>query len=187
MINDVEHIVAACQRREPSAQRRLYDEYGPMMLGVCMRYTRSRDEAQDLLHDGFIKVFENIGRLRTPQALEDWIYNIMVNESINYVKRRSKLTYCDVWEMAQQDELESQTEASPLDTDNYDTRWIVTLLQQLPEKYRLAFNMHEVDGLSYPEMALKLDQPETTVRSTYSRARQLLLNKIKKHAKNIAL
>ena len=96
MMSDIEQVVDACRRKDAKAQKRLYDEYAPIMLGICMRYTHSRDEAQDLLHDGFIKIFENIGKLQNPMAVETWMKKIMVRVSINYVTRNRHILYTDI-------------------------------------------------------------------------------------------
>ena len=88
MNTEVEQLVEACARKDPKAQKQLYDQYAPTLMGLCMRYTHSRDEAQDLLHDGFIKIFENIGKLKKPQSLETWMRQVMISQSINYLSRR---------------------------------------------------------------------------------------------------
>ena len=139
---EIEHLVAACQRKEADALKQLYDEFSPMMLGVCMRYTRSRDEAQDLLHDGFLKVYKNIGKLKQPMALEDWIYRIMVNVCVNYVCRRREVVYCGITGMDGRQN-EEQFSAAPFDTDPFETAEVMKAIRALPDPYRAVFNMKE--------------------------------------------
>ncbi len=174
-----EYIVAGCQKNQPLAQKMLYDSLAPMMLGVCMRYTHSRDEAQDLLHDGFIKAFERIGNLRDANAVESWLYRIMVNVSINYVTRNCQLRYTDP------SVLEAQNSGEELDGDELwadDKRFamdqIVQAIQDLPEQYRLVFNMRQVEEMEYSEIAKQLGQQESSVRSSVCRARQMLRKKL---------
>ena len=158
--------------------KQLYEELAPAMLGVCMRYTHSRDEAQDLLHDGFVKAYVNIDKLDNPSALLAWMYQIMVNLSINYVTRRSALLYCDMEEVSEQNDWSDDVE---LDLDGTSNRAeeLVEALQSLPDRYRVAFNMRAVEEMEYSDIAAQLHIPESTVRSRVSRARQLLLEKLK--------
>lgn len=175
---NMEQIVAACQRKEPDAQRLLYDEYASRMLGVCMRYTHSRDEAQDLLHDGFIKVFEKIGQLQSAQSLEGWMYKIMVHESVNYVTRNKNVTYYDIDQMEEQCDFSSRMDDDVLDTDAHSVERVLAAIRELPDLYRLAFNLREVDELTYTQIASELNRPEGTVRSLVFRAKQMLRNKL---------
>lgn len=167
------HLVAACQRNDADALRQLYEEFSPMMLGVCMRYTRSRDEAQDLLHDGFLKVYKNIGKLKHPIALEDWIYRIMVNVCVNYVCRHREVVYCGLSGM-DNGQNEDQFTETPFDTDPFETAEVMKAIRALPDPYQAVFNMKEVDGFDYPEIAERMDMKEVTVRSIVSRAKKML-------------
>lgn len=177
MLNNHEQIVSACKRKDSKAMKLLYEELSPTMLGVCMRYTHSRDEAQDLLHDGFIKVFEKIDQLRKPEALVSWVYRIMVSVSIDYVKKNQEIVYCD---LKQQDEENEPHVEEPydLDAENTTVEEIVAILQSLPDRYRLMFNMREVEEMRYEEIAEQLKLPMTTVRSYVSRAKKMIKMKL---------
>lgn len=178
MKHDLDTIVAACQRKETWAQKSLYEAFASQMLGVCIRYTHSRDEAQDILHDGFIKVFERIGKLQNRAQVVSWIYRIMVRESINYVSRRTNLVYSD---MAGLSESFSSDDAV-FDSDQYQVSDVLEALRQLPDSYRLMFNMHEVDDLDYAEISTLLGLPESTIRSGVYRARILLRDILSKNS-----
>ena len=177
MIIDKRQLVAACQQRDPEAMKQLYVELAPTMLGVCMRYTHSRDEAQDLLHDGFIKVFENINKLNNPLALVSWIYQIMVNLSIDYVVQNSNLQYYDAEKM---EGFEDKSDEEQLDLDKQakTAEEAVRALQSLPDVYRAAFNMRAVEGMEYDEMAAKFKKSEATVRRYVARAREMIIEKL---------
>ncbi len=177
MVNDIDKVVAACQRKEKWGQKALYDEFSPMLLGVCMRYTHSRDEAQDLLQEGFIKVFAKIGTVREPQKVGAWMYAIMVRESINYVSRRLKVHYCDAQQL---DDSEQSTFAQPFDTDEFEVAEVVRALQKVPDLYRMAFNLRVVEELDYADISEQLGIPESTARSAVARARLLVVNILKK-------
>lgn len=168
---NVEELVRGCQRHNPEAQRQLYEEFASMMLGVCSRYTSSRQEAQDLLHDGFVKVFENIGRLTTPHALEDWIYHIMINVSVNYARRHSNRL------LPLPDDLDQlgSVDMSPLTAEE-----ITNAISQLPDPYRLVFNLREVEGEEFATIAQQLNVAEPSVRSILSRAKKLLRDQLSK-------
>jgi RNA polymerase sigma-70 factor (ECF subfamily) len=178
MKTEMEIIVTGCQRGLSTAQKMLYDRFAPMMLGVCMRYTHSRDEAQDLLHDGFIKAFESIGRLQNANSVESWLYKIMVNVSINYVTRNRQIQYTDMATLENQEDLVASMDETPIENDHYTMDQIVRAIQELPEQFRVVFNMHEVEEMEYSEIAEQLGIQESTVRSHFSRARRMLREKL---------
>lgn len=177
MSTDKKQLVAACQQKDPEAMKQIYEEFAPAMLGVCMRYTHSRDEAQDLLHDGFIKAFESIGKLRDPEALEAWLRQIMVSVSVDFLKREKVLVYRDMESMI--DHLnEPYDDALDLDGEEMRIAQIVKVLQSLPAHYRVVFNMREVEEMKFEDIAIILHLPETTVRSYVARAKKMLRDKI---------
>ena len=177
MSYDRKHLVAACKRKDPQALKQLYVELAPAMLGVCMRYTHSRDEAQDLLHDGFIKAFETIGKLRNPEVVEVWLRRIMVSVSVDYVMRNNRLVYCDMERVADTRNLIAEED---LDLDNLGEKvdQIIDILQSLPSHYRIVFNMRAVEEMEFDEIAATLHIPVATVRSYVARARNMIKNKI---------
>ena len=178
MITDKEQLVFACQQKDQEAMKRLYVELAPSMLGVCMRYTRSRDEAQDLLHDGFIKVYENIGSLKEPMALESWVYHVMVNVALDYLKSSAQLVCCDENDL-EGFAPESDNESLDFDMMGISVEDVVNAIQSIPEKYSVLFNMREVEDMDYDEIAALLRMPEATVRSGVARARHLIRKKLK--------
>ena len=176
MINDPEQVVAACKRKDQKAMKLLYEELAPVMMGVCMRYARSREDAQDLLHDGFVKVFERIGQLRNAQALVRWVYKIMLSVSVNYVLESQILVYCDLEE---NDEQNSFGELEQWDFDRVTTaEMIVEILQTLPEPYRLAFNMREVEEMEYKDISEQMKVTETTARTYVHRAKNMIRERL---------
>ncbi|MBO4599674.1 MAG: RNA polymerase sigma factor [Bacteroidales bacterium] len=174
MLTDKEQVVAACQRKNPEAFKRLYEELAPAMLGVCMRYTHSLDEAQDLLHDGFIKAYENIGKLGNPSMVEAWLYQIMVNLSIDYVKARSKVICCDLEQMEAEGSVDTAEEVMDFDRDDIDVEEVLEVVRSMPYHYQLVFNMKDVEGMDYELIAKILKMPLSTVRTRVHRARLLI-------------
>ena len=154
----------------------LYEELSPVMMGVCMRYARSREEAQDLLHDGFVKVFEKIGQLRNAQALVKWVYKIMLSVSVNHAMENQAIVYCDLEERDEQDDFQALEQ---WDFDRETTaEMIVEILQTLPEHYRLAFNMREVEEMEYKDISEQMNVPEVTVRSYVHRAKKMIRERL---------
>lgn len=171
---DIIKTVKACQRRESDAQKCLYDHFAASLMGVCMRYTRSRDEAHDVLHDGFIKVLENIGQLHDPESVYAWMHSIMVNESINYLTRKRNVVYADLQQMEFDNDPTVLSNDEELDTDDYEVERVLKALAELPDKYRIVFNMRVVEEMNYVKIAEELGVSESTVRSLVYRATKML-------------
>lgn len=170
MNQELEKIVLGCRRHDPEAQKRFYDAFAPKMMGLCRRYVSCREEAQDILHDGFIAAFEHIDELDDAQSLLSWLGRIMVNRTLNYVTRNNRLVYSDMVELAGVADEQDQV----LDTDQFCLSDVLAAIDRLPDNYRVAFNMHDIELMPYAEMAKALGQSEVNVRSMVFRARQML-------------
>ena len=164
MAVDYAHIIEGCLRHDRRAQRALYDTFAPMAMGVCMRYASDRDAAQDLLQDGFVRVFENIGRVRDPERLGAWIYRLMLNECLRQYRKKMPVQYAD----------EGRIESVQLPLDPFGTEEVVAALQRLTTAQRMAFNLVEVEGYTYEEVAEQMKCSEVNVRSLLSRAKGCL-------------
>ena len=145
MAADFTHIVEGCRRRDRVAQRQLYDAMAPMAMGVCMRYVRNREEAQDLMQEGFVHVFEHLSQLREVEKLPAWVRKVM-----------------GVADRAEQ----------PLDP--FADEEVVLALQQIAPQQQVVFNLVAVEEYSYDEAAKLLHCSEVNVRALYSRARHQL-------------
>ncbi len=158
-------IVAALTRRERWAQQQLYEQYYGKMMGICLRYAGSRDEALDLLHEGFIKVFQNIGRYRPGTSLPAWIRTIIVNTCIDYYRKNMRRRTEDL------------SDAHYLSDDNPDVlsnlteQEILAAVQELSPAYRAVFNLYVVEGYSHKEIGEALQITESTSRSNLVKAR----------------
>lgn len=168
-MTDTKKLVEECLKQDPRAQKTLYDTYAPMMLGVCMRYARSREAAEDTLHDAFVKVFAKLHTLRNKVALEDWIYHIVIYTAINNVKRER-------WHFEA-----IEVDAVELDYSPYDVSELLEVIQTLPAVYRTVFNLREVEGYDYKEIAKMLKLNENSVRSILFRAKKMLKEKLTRH------
>lgn len=140
-----------------------------MAMGVCMRYSRSREEAQDLMQDGFIKVFEKLGTLKEPERVGAWIHQIMVNVCIDSFHRRKEFRFLD----------DTMEEPVTLPLDPFAMDEIVAAIQELPPHQQAVFNLVEVEGYSCEEAARRLRQTASAVRATLCRAKAALREKLK--------
>ena len=172
-------LVIACQRQEPRAQDAFYERYKGRMLGVCVRYAKTLAEAEDIFQDAFIKIFQHIHELEKPESADSWVKSVVVRTAINYYNRTTRQEERFTTYEYVSDELVSDDYEMVLNQQNTDA--LLTLISQLPDAYRLVFNLYLIEGYSHAEIAALLTIPEATVRSQYSRAKQLLIKKIQQN------
>lgn len=153
-----------CRRRDRRAQKALYEMMAPMAMGVCMRYARSREDAQDVMQDGFVRVFERIGQLRDASSLGAWVNRVMVNESMRHSRHRW-------YQHHQLVENIEEVESLRMAEETYDMESIVLALQHLTASQRAVFNLIEVDGYSFKEASEMMHCTESNLRALLSRAK----------------
>lgn len=177
MIFDQKNIILACQKQCPKAQKSLYDTFAKKMLIVAMRYTSGRLEAEDVLQESFIKVFENIRSFRQDCSLETWIKRIVINTALK--QNRSKLYLFPALDV--QDLHESYQESTEfLSQLHYED--LLAMVQKLAPRYRVVFNLYAIEGYQHNEIAEMLGISEGTSKSQYSRAKQILKEMIEQEA-----
>ena len=168
---DEYQLVKDCLKQKPEAQRQLYEQFAKTMLGVCYRYTKSFKDAEDVLQDGFVKVFLHLRQYKQEGQLGAWIRRIMVNTAINFLKRDRK--YRDEMYFTEQS-------LHPVADDNpaiiLQAKELADLIRQLPPGYQAIFNLHAVEGYSHVEIGEMLGISDGTSRSQYARARALLIS-----------
>lgn len=173
-------MIKSCIAGEAWAQQALYDAFAGQMLGVCYRYTKSMEDAQDVLQDGFINVFRSLHQYRMDGELAAWIRKIMVNAALNYLKRKKRY---------QADMLMMDEHLHPVADENPEidmsAKELAQLIRQLPSGYQTVFNLHAIEGFSHVEIARMLGINEGTSRSQYLRARNLLVTWIKKYEQDL--
>ncbi len=142
------------------------------MLAVCMRYTTDRDEAQDVMQEGFIKIFKNINNYRGEGSLEGWIRRIMVHSAISRYRRLKPMLLTD--EIS-----ENSTPCYTSDqTNTMEAKELMQMIQQLPGNYRSVFNLYAIEGYSHQEIGSMLGITELLSRTTLHRARGILKKKV---------
>src|SRR4051812_18372091 len=169
-------LVKDCLKGKPVAQRQLYDHFARTMLSVCYRYTKSMADAEDVLQEGFVKVFLNLHQYRFDGELGGWIRRIMVTTAINFLKRNARY---------QTDLLFPEDHLHVVNHDNHpevrlEAKELADLIRQLPPGYQTIFNLYAVEGFTHVEIGKILGIQESTSRSQYARARALLLQWIEK-------
>ena len=168
-----EELIEGCIAGKRSAQNRLFDKYAPKMLGVCYRYAQTEHDAEDIMQDGFVKVFKNLSKFRRESSLETWIRRVMINTALNFLKATQKLRMQADIEVAEND-----ANFSISQWNNMDTQLIMDCIHSLPVGYRVVLNMFAIEGYSHKEIAQELAITESTSRSQFARAKVLLKKKI---------
>ncbi len=163
-----EEIIKSCISGETRAQRLLFDKYSRRMMGICLRYAAGREEAEDMLQEGWIKVFKNLGSFRFEGSAEGWIKRIMVNTCLDSLRKTKK--------MFNQVEIEAVQEMLPVDLgkntpDILTEKELLKMIHQLSPGYRTVFNLFAIEGYSHKEIGDMLSITESTSKSQYSRAR----------------
>jgi len=156
------------------AQQALYDRYSGKMFALCLRYAKHSAEAEDILQEGFVKVFDKISSFRGDGSFEGWIRRIMIHTAIKYYHKASRKNEAIGWESLPDNPLKPEVYGQ-LDADQ-----ILGLIQELPEGYRLVFNLHALEGYKHKEIADMLEIGESTSRSQLTKARSMLQNMIEK-------
>lgn len=162
-----EEIIKGCIANDMNAQKHLYERFARKMMGICLRYAENTEEAQDLVQDGFIKVFQKINSFKGDGSLEGWTRKVMVNTALDSLRKKKK-------------------EKQRIEIDNEDDSWtgiedgiidaisakdLLKIIQNLPRGYRTVFNLFAIEGYSHKEIGEMLHITESTSKSQYSRAK----------------
>jgi RNA polymerase sigma factor (sigma-70 family) len=163
-----EEIIKSCLSGETRSQKLLFDKYSRKMMGICLRYAAGREEAEDMLQEGWIKIFKNLGSFRFEGSAEGWIKRVIVNTCLDYIRKTKR--------MFNQVEIEVAGEMlhpeigihSP---DTLTEKDLLKMIHQLSPGYRTVFNLFAIEGYSHKEIGEMLSISESTSKSQYSRAR----------------
>ncbi|MEE4257155.1 MAG: sigma-70 family RNA polymerase sigma factor [Bacteroidales bacterium] len=175
MVPDQE-ILDGCKSGERRAFGLLYEKYASTMLGICMRYCKRREEAEDVLHEGFIKVFANVSKFRAEGSFEGWIKRIMINTSLSYYNASLKHYFQSGIE--QLEDMTSNHEEESIYSNAPSRSELLGLIQDLPDGYRFVFNMYVFEDFSHKEIASMLGISVNTSKSQLAKARRRLQKKL---------
>ncbi len=167
-------LIEGCKKGDGSSQEKLYRQYSGAMYGLCLQYASSEEDAQDILQDGFVKVFKKIDQVKDPNAFPGWIRRVMINTALERYRSQVLLKRVDD-EPNLADEQVSENVLTQLNAES-----LVMMIQELSPKYRMVFNLYAIEGYNHKEIAEMLSISEGTSKSNLSRARAILQEKVKK-------
>ncbi len=162
-------MLQGCLKNIASTQEALYNRFSPRMLGVCYRFARNREDAEDMMQEGFIKVFSQIHQFRGQGALEGWIRRIIVHTCINILKKNKK--FSDSVDLFHASTMHLNENNIP---SLLQAKQVVECIRLLPLGYKTVLNLYAIEGYSHREIASILDIEESTSRSQYTRAKSML-------------
>ena len=168
-LKNLDQLIEACRKGDPRAQRQLYEVLARKMMGVCLRYASNKEEAEDIMQEGFINMFKNLDKYSGTGSFEGWVRKIMVNASL--------LNYRKVKKLREQMDFDQVSYEVASDEDAYSalsTKELLGYIRKLPEGYRIVFNMFAIEGNSHKEIASSLGVTESTSKTQYLRARKFL-------------
>ena len=171
-------LIERCLENDPRAQELLYKQFSRRMYGVCLRFARNTLEADDILQEGFIKVFTFLKDFRQEGSLEGWIRRTIVNTAINYYNSKQ-----NEWKETSIDKAESYQSVTEDTLDKISTADLLNIIHELPEGYRMVFNLYIIEGYNHQEIAEMLRISENTSKSQLSRARMALQERLKQRKK----
>ena len=166
----LEELINSCKQKDNKAQSQIYQLYAGKLFAICLKYSKNYQEAQDNLQNGFITIFDKIEQYKFRGSFEGWLKRIVINTALQTYRQKNVLNLITE-EIPEQVEIEIDEEEVSLD-------FLLNLIQELPNRYRLVFNLYVLDGYPHKEIAEMLSISEGTSKSNLSRARLILRNKI---------
>lgn len=171
-------LIDKCKKSDRKAQEELYRKYSDTLFGMCLKYSRNKTEAEDNLHDSFMTIFEKIGQFNHKGSFEGWMKRITVNTVLQKYRKQRHLEVVSE-NIGEEPDFETETTEINLAT-------LLGYIQELPNKYRLTFNLYVMDGYSHKEISELLGTSTGTSKSNLARAKMILKAKIDKEKINIA-
>lgn len=169
----LQELITGCKEQDLKAQGVLYRQYSTILFGICLKYSPNKAEAEDSLQDAFITIFSRIGQYQGKGSFEGWMKRITVNTVLQ--KYRKKKLY-DI-----PDEQQIEAEDVQVEHDGIPLNYLLEIIQELPDRYRLVFNLYVLDGYSHKEIAEMLVISDGTSKSNLARARMILKRKIEEY------
>ncbi len=168
-----EEIVKKCLKKDPKAQKMFYDRFSPMLFGLCRRYARCKQDAEDIFQEAFVKAFEQLGKYSFKGSLEGWLRKLFVNHALNYYRYDKSAFFVD-------EQTFGKITEKPLQIERLSSEELFKIIEELPEQLKLVFNLVEIEGYSYAELSEMWQVSQSSLRGMNFRAKQLLKLKIEK-------
>jgi RNA polymerase sigma-70 factor (ECF subfamily) len=174
-MKQLQELFQGCKKRDSKSQRMLFDMFKSKLMGVSRRYTRNHEEAQDVLQEAFIKIFNKIDQLEKADKLAGWMSSIVVRTAINHYHKTKPLNEV----FMKMEDLHVDHASEVIILNHFDDQFLLKAINSLPDGCRLAFNLHIVEGYSHAEIAEMMNVSEGTSRSQVHYAKSLLREKLK--------
>jgi len=168
------HILLKCQKGDQIALGELYNIYNRKVMGLCLRYSKNRADAEDIFQDAFIKIFQEIPKVKNLESFDFWLNRTVINTALNHYHKTKRHKNNDL--LFEDDKANDDFN---LMLDALDEQTILKLIQELPDGYRMIFNMYAIDGYSHPEIAKIIGCSEGNSKSQLSRAKSILKKQLK--------
>jgi RNA polymerase sigma factor (sigma-70 family) len=167
----LDELIIQCKKQNAKAQGELYQRYSGTLFSICLRYSPNYVEAEDNLQDAFLTIFKKVEQFKDKGSFEGWMKRITVNTVLQkYRKQR-------VFDITNEDQIEDEVEVE-IESEEIPLDFLLKIIQELPDRYRLVFTMYVMDGYSHKEIAEMLEISDGTSKSNLARARIILKNKI---------
>jgi len=166
----LERLIDNCKKKHAKAQEELYKRYASSLFSVCLKYASSYADAEDILQDTFIIIFDKISQYKSQGSFEGWLKRIAINTALQRYRKAGVLNLINEDNISELD-VEVEEESVSLD-------YLLKIIQELPNRYRMVFNLYVLDGYSHKEISDLLEISEGTSKSNLARARKILKNKI---------
>lgn len=170
-----QYLLEGCLKKDKRAQRELYERYKVAMYRLCLRYAKDRQEAEDILQDGFIKVFADLPGFRGDGALGGWIRRVMINTALQHVRQQKKL-----FPIESLDHIPDPIIEAPIFSNPSRVKTLTKIIQLLPTGYRTVFNLFVIEGYTHKEIAESLGISVNTSKSQLSKAKAMLRKMLEK-------
>ena len=170
-------LIENCKNHDTKAQSEIYKLFSRKLFALCLKYSRNRAEAEDILQDSFLTIFEKIGQYEHKGSFEGWMKRIAINTALQRYREQRVLNIVDEENI---EDVEVNVEADDVNID-----FLLSCIQELPDRYRLVFNLYVLDGYSHKEIAEMLDITTGTTKSNLARARLILKEKIEMHKSQV--
>ena len=174
MFSEEAKLIEECIKGSRKAQKELYDKYNALFFSLCLLYTHTREEAEDILIMGFMEIFESLPNYKQEGSFEGWMKKILIHKAIDYFRANKKY-------QVNVDIEEVETEGSIINTvvQDMDAKYILKQIQAMPDGYQQVFNLYAIEGYKHIEIAKLLNISESTSKSQYSKAKKWLQQKLK--------
>ncbi len=163
-------LISACKQQDRKAQEKLYHQFSGKFFTICLKYSSSFEQAKDNLQEGFLKIFQNISQYHGKGTFEGWMTRIMINTALKEYQRKSIFLTVNE-EIMEEPEVE-------VGEDELSVDFLIQIIQELPDRYRLVFNLYAMDGYSHKEISEMLNITVGTSKSNLARARLKLKERI---------